>query len=103
MGLARILGFTARSRARVTSGGPRSVRKLVSICRTLLSERGSVTGAHLASVALEMYQSLDQPGRKAFLDILNRDFSPTPTRLASPPTPIETIRLQTISFTCSAL
>src|SRR6202044_3421687 len=46
------------------------------LCRTLLSERGALAGAALASEVLENYQSLGQPGRRAFLDILNRDFSP---------------------------
>jgi malonyl-CoA decarboxylase len=49
----------------------------------LLSERGGVAGAHLATEALEIYRSLDQPGRRAFLDILNRDFSPNPDEVGS--------------------
>jgi malonyl-CoA decarboxylase len=43
-----------------------------------LSERGGVAGAHLAEEVLGIYQSLDQPGRRAFLDVLSRDFSPNP-------------------------
>jgi malonyl-CoA decarboxylase len=83
VGLARILGLGARSRVSVPSGGSRPIRKLVSLCQTLLSERGGVTGAHLAGQALAIYQSLDQPSRKAFLEILNRDFSPNPEEVGS--------------------
>jgi malonyl-CoA decarboxylase len=83
VGLARILGLTARSRPPAPSGSPRSIRKLVSLCRTLLSERAGVAGAHLATEALAIYQSLDQPGRKAFFEILNRDFSPNPDQVGT--------------------
>ena len=50
----------------------------MSLCHTLLSERGGLAGVPLATEALAIYQSLDQPRRRAFLDILNRDFSPSP-------------------------
>ncbi len=43
-----------------------------------MSERAGSAGAHLATEALGLYQSLDQPRRRAFLDILNLDFSPNP-------------------------
>ncbi|MGP0076343.1 MAG: malonyl-CoA decarboxylase [Bryobacteraceae bacterium] len=83
MGLARILGLTARSKALLHASGARSIRKLVSLCQTLLSERGGVAGAHLAAEILEIYRSLDQPNRRAFLDILNRDFSPDPEEVGN--------------------
>jgi malonyl-CoA decarboxylase len=67
----------------VPFSSPRSVRKLVSLCHTLLSERGGVAGAHLATEALEIYRSLNQAGRRALLDILNRDFSPNPDEVGS--------------------
>ncbi len=82
MGLARILGLRTRSGTPAPSNS-RSVRKLSSLCHTLLSERGGVAGAHLAEEILGIYQSLDQPGRRAFLDILNRDFSPNPDEVGS--------------------
>jgi malonyl-CoA decarboxylase len=83
VGLARILGLTARSRAAVPSNNARSIRKLVSLCHTLLSEQGTVAGAHLATEALGIYRALDQPGRRAFLDILNREFSPNPEQVGT--------------------
>jgi malonyl-CoA decarboxylase len=67
----------------VPASSHRSIRKLVSVCNTLLSERGGVAGANLATEALGIYQSLDQPHRRAFLDILNRDFSPDPDQVGS--------------------
>jgi malonyl-CoA decarboxylase len=65
----------------VPAGSPRPIRKLVSLCRALLSEPGGATGADLATEALAIYQSLEQPGRRAFLEILNRDFSPDPEEI----------------------
>jgi malonyl-CoA decarboxylase len=83
VGLARILGLGARSRPLLSSSGPRSIRKLVALCHTLLSERGGVAGAQLAAEVLGIYQSLDQPARRAFLDVLNRDFSPNPEEVGA--------------------
>jgi malonyl-CoA decarboxylase len=87
----------------VPPSSARSIRKLVSLCRTLLSERGGVAGAHLATAALEIYQSLDQPGRNAFLDTLNRDFSPKPDEVGTAadayrndPSPNNLLRLQRV-------
>ena len=77
------MGLSGRSGIPVPSGGIRSIRKLASLCRTLLSERGAVTGAHIATEALGIYQSLDQPARRAFFDILNRDFSPNPDEVGA--------------------
>jgi malonyl-CoA decarboxylase len=42
-----------------------------------------LAGAHLATEALGIYQSLGQPARRAFLDILNRDFSPDPDQVGA--------------------
>jgi malonyl-CoA decarboxylase len=83
VGLARILGLTAWSGASAPSSSPRSIRKLVSRCQTLLSERGALAGAHLATEVLGTYQSLGRPGQRAFFDILNRDFSPSPDEVGS--------------------
>ena len=37
----------------------------------------------MAADALEIYHALDQPARRAFLDILNRDFSPDPEQVGA--------------------
>jgi malonyl-CoA decarboxylase len=72
------LRLTARSSPPAPRNGPRSIRRLVILCHTLLSERGGVAGAHIATEALAIYRLLDQPGRRAFFDILNQGFSPNP-------------------------
>ncbi len=83
MGLARILGLAGRSGVSAPASGPRSIRKLVSLCHALLSEGGGVGGVQPAAEALRTYQSLDQPSRSAFLEILNRDFSPNPEEVGA--------------------
>ncbi len=77
MGLARILGLPGRSSA-FASSDAKSLRKLVSICRALLSERGGIAGGQLAADAVAIYQCLSEAGQRAFLDTLSRDFSPNP-------------------------
>jgi len=62
----------------VSAAGPRPIRKLTSLCRALLTERGGIAGAHLATEALGIYASLDPQARRAFFEILNQDFSPNP-------------------------
>jgi malonyl-CoA decarboxylase len=78
VGLARILGLTSRSAPAARPSGAKSVRKLVSICRTLVSERGEIAGGHLATEAVHLYESLDKPGQRAFFDTLIAEFSPNP-------------------------
>ena len=77
MGLARILGLPARSSV-FPSADSRSLRKLVSLCRTLLSERGGIAGSRLATEVVAIYQTLGQSGQRAFLDVLSTAFSPDP-------------------------
>jgi malonyl-CoA decarboxylase len=77
------LGLTAWSGASARSSSKRSIRKLVSLCKTLMSERGALAGAHLATEVLGTYQSLGRPGQRAFFDILNRDFSPNPDEVGN--------------------
>jgi len=63
----------------VGPGNPsRSARKAIALCRNLISERGEVSGTRLASEALAAYQSLDEPSRAGFFDLLVQDFSPDP-------------------------
>lgn len=55
---------------------PRDAQHLVSICRSLLSERGDVSGARLAAEALAGYHTLDTQARDGFFDLLVDQFSP---------------------------
>ena len=48
------------------------------MCHTLLTERGRIAGSRLAAEALDLYQLLDDRGRRSFFDVLIRDFSPNP-------------------------
>jgi len=59
----------------------RSLRRLLSICRDLLSESDGISNAARATDAIRLYETLDRPGRIAFFDILIRDFSPNPDDL----------------------
>jgi len=78
VGLARFLGLSARSEAALPLSDSRSIRKLLSHCRALLSERGGIDGSQLATEALNLYQSLEPPGRRVFFEALIKDFSPDP-------------------------
>jgi malonyl-CoA decarboxylase len=54
----------------------RAAARLASLCRALLSERGEVSGARIATEALTAYQSLADAGRDAFFTILVNDYAP---------------------------
>jgi len=53
----------------------RDVRRVIALCRALLSERGEVSGARLALQVLDAYQSLDAPALEVFFDQLVKEFS----------------------------
>jgi malonyl-CoA decarboxylase len=55
---------------------------VVSICDSLLSERGEVAGARLAAEVLASYRKLDPPARDRFFELLGKRFSPDPERVA---------------------
>ena len=78
MGLARILGLAQRAGAAPPATDRKAVRRLVSQCHDLLSERGGLAGVPLANEVLAAYQALDEAGRRAFFKFLIRDFSPDP-------------------------
>jgi malonyl-CoA decarboxylase len=78
VGLARILGLAQRSGPALPVTDRKAVRRLVSLCHDLLSERGGIAGVALASDVLGAYQALDEAGRRAFFKFLIRDFSPDP-------------------------
>jgi malonyl-CoA decarboxylase len=79
----------------------RDVEHVVSLCHTLLSERGEVSGRRIATDALLAYAMLDARGREAFYDRLVSEFSPSRDALArsadayrADPSPANLIRLQ---------
>jgi malonyl-CoA decarboxylase len=87
MGLTRILKFKSKgdSQSAPDSAGPnlsRMVRKLISICRDLLSDVDGLSNSARATEAIRLYETLDQPERLAFFDFLIRDLSPDPDEAA---------------------
>jgi malonyl-CoA decarboxylase len=76
--LNALIRFRSRHRAASALGIPRTIRHTISLCRSLLSERGEISGGHLATEALQAYHSLDEPSRAVFFDLLVKEFSPAP-------------------------
>ena len=73
----------------------------MSLCESLLGERGETSGAALAREALSAYVALDTRCRDEFFDVLARDYSPAPDDVGRAadayrfdPTPEHLIRLQ---------
>jgi malonyl-CoA decarboxylase len=83
---------------------PASIRKAratIALCQALLSERGEVSGARLASEVLAAYRSLDAEALEAFFDLLVDEFSPDRQRLfraadqfRQDPSPTHLVQLQ---------
>jgi len=76
-------------------------QRLVSLCETLLSEHGEITGVALAREALACYQTLGEREREEFFDVLAKTFSPSPDAVGqaadayrADPIPENLIRLQ---------
>src|SRR5258707_9071846 len=59
-------------------GDTDDARRAIERCDVLLSERGEVSGARLATEALAAYQSLTGSSLDAFFDLLASRFSPDP-------------------------
>jgi malonyl-CoA decarboxylase len=76
--LNTLIRFRSRHRTASPLGIPRRIQHTISLCRSLLSERGEISGGHLATEALQAYHSLDEPSRAAFFDLLVKEFSPEP-------------------------
>lgn len=64
-----------------TRSGSRDANQTISLCHSLLSERGEVSGTRRATEALGAYQSLDGSAREVFFDRLVEEFSPDPSRV----------------------
>jgi malonyl-CoA decarboxylase len=73
------------------------------LCHSLLSERGEVSGSRLAAETLDSYQALDPRSRRAFFELLIREFSPDPEEVGQAgdayrkePSPEHLARLQKV-------
>ena len=76
--LSRILRSLNRHRTRSEGTKARQVEHTIELCRALLSERGEVSGARLATEVLGAYQQLDDEQVECFLDRLVEAFSVDP-------------------------
>jgi malonyl-CoA decarboxylase len=79
--LAGFFGWPTRLNGTGPRPPSRAARKVVQLCRNLLSERGEVSGTRLASEALAAYQALDETSRNGFFDLLVQEFAPDPEQV----------------------
>ncbi len=93
--------FLRRLLGKMRPGVNHRTQHLVSLCETLLGQRGEVSGAVLARDALAVYRLLDERGREEFFNILASEFAPSPEAVGKAadayrydPTPENLIRLQ---------
>jgi malonyl-CoA decarboxylase len=78
VGLARLFGLSSRSGEALSHRASRAVRKVVSLCHSLLSERGEIAGGRLAAEAIQGYQALEPADRRVFFELLVKEFSSDP-------------------------
>jgi malonyl-CoA decarboxylase len=76
--LTRIFRSLSRHRSAGAQGADRGARHVASLCHALLSQRGEVSGARLATDVLSAYRALDASALGAFFDLLILEFSPNP-------------------------
>ena len=79
----QFLGFVSGRYQRTAPKSLRTVRQLITLCRSLLSECGEVSGVRLATEALLLYQSMGALERGEFFDCLVVDFSPDPEEVGA--------------------
>lgn len=72
---SRLIGSLTRPRESAPAGG-RDGKRVIALCRALLSERGEVSGARLASDVLAAYSTLATAERDTFFDLLTTEFGP---------------------------
>jgi len=101
--LAELLGFGPRQSPPLRRGASRTAKKTIALCHNLLSERGEVSGSRLAAEALDAYRALDERARRAFFELLIREFSPDPEEVGQAgdayrddPSPEHLARLQKV-------
>jgi malonyl-CoA decarboxylase len=101
--LARFFGLSPKPNGVSPRDASRAAQKLIDLCHSLLSERGEVSGRHLASEILADYQALEPAAVAAFFDLLVQEFSPDPAEVGragdayrKEPTPENLARLQDV-------
>jgi malonyl-CoA decarboxylase len=77
------VSFLRRLLGRLRPGVDKRVQRLVSLCESLLGDRGEVSGAALARDALAAYHALDAASREEFFDVLASDFAPSPEAIGT--------------------
>ena len=60
------------------------LRRLVTSCKKLLSERGEAAGVSLAKITRDLYRELDKKAQQRFFATLLAEFSPDPARVLAP-------------------
>jgi malonyl-CoA decarboxylase len=101
--LAQFFRLAPKANGATPPEAPPAAQKVIALCHGLLSERGEVSGRHLASEIVNAYQLFDAPGAAAFFNLLVQEFSPDPTEVGRAgdayrrqPTPENLARLQRV-------
>jgi malonyl-CoA decarboxylase len=76
--LHRLIKSVSHTRDGVPRSALRGTRKVISLCHSLVSERGEVSGARIARETLDACLSLEGPALEAFYDSVAQEFSPKP-------------------------
>lgn len=79
--LARLFGLSPKQNGTTPRDSSRAAQNAISLCHALLSERGEVSGRHLASEILMAYQSFEAPATATFFNLLVKEFSPDPAEV----------------------
>src|SRR5437660_1908691 len=78
--------ISERGRTLLRRGGSSDAKEdadgLVELCEALLSGRGEASGTAMAREVLDRYHDLDAAGRRAFFEVLVRDFGPDREKVA---------------------
>ena len=72
---------SVKKRASALARDGLNVRRLVTSCDNLLSERGEAAGVSQARTTLELYRSLDRKEQAKFFRVLLAEFSPDPAQV----------------------
>jgi malonyl-CoA decarboxylase len=80
--LQRLRSLRVRTAWRSPHGQPKA-KEVLGLCEALLSERGEVSGARVASDLIAAYRALDTAARDAFFNLLSDAFLPDPAEAAS--------------------